>query len=180
MIQDKLKSGSLSKLICIRFTANQETMKTMNLTPFVLCALLLATSCKSKSKMSDTSIPATDTTIASQAIINEMEPAAAAPVVAVSSKSASQRSSNTGTKASATKTTSATSSGTTSNTTEPAPKTGWSKTAKGAVIGGVVGAGTGAVINKKNRAAGAVIGGVVGAGAGAVIGNEADKKDGRH
>jgi hypothetical protein len=59
-------------------------------------------------------------------------------------------------------------------------KTGWSKTAKGAVIGGVVGAGTGAVINKKNRAAGAVVGGVVGAGAGAVIGNEMDKKDGRH
>lgn len=59
-------------------------------------------------------------------------------------------------------------------------KKGWSKTAKGAVIGGVVGAGTGAVINKKNRAAGAVIGGVIGAGTGAVIGNEMDKKDGRH
>ena len=62
---------------------------------------------------------------------------------------------------------------------EPAKK-GWSKTAKGAVVGGVVGAGAGAIINKKNRAAGAVIGGVVGAGAGAVIGNEMDKKDGRH
>jgi uncharacterized membrane protein YebE (DUF533 family) len=61
-----------------------------------------------------------------------------------------------------------------------AAKKGWSKTAKGAVIGGVVGAGTGAVVNKKNRAAGAVIGGVLGAGAGAVIGNEMDKKDGRH
>lgn len=59
-------------------------------------------------------------------------------------------------------------------------KKGWSKTAKGAVIGGVVGAGTGAIVNKKNRVAGAVIGGVVGAGAGAVIGNEMDKKDGRH
>jgi hypothetical protein len=59
-------------------------------------------------------------------------------------------------------------------------KKGWSKTAKGAVIGGVVGAGAGAIINKKNRGAGAVIGGVVGAGAGAVIGNDMDKKDGRH
>ena len=69
-------------------------------------------------------------------------------------------------------------SGTSSSTgTE---KKGWSKTAKGAVIGGVVGAGTGAVVNKKNRAAGAIIGGAVGAGAGAVIGNEMDKKDGRH
>ena len=51
---------------------------------------------------------------------------------------------------------------------------------KPAVIGGVVGAGTGAVVNKKNRVAGAVVGGVVGAGAGALIGNEMDKKDGRH
>ena len=59
-------------------------------------------------------------------------------------------------------------------------KKGWSKTAKGAVIGGVVGAGTGAVVNKKNRAAGAVIGGAIGAGAGAIIVNEMDKKDGRH
>ena len=66
-----------------------------------------------------------------------------------------------------------------SSSTAPAKK-GWSKTAKGAVIGGVVGAGTGAIINKRNRGAGAVIGGVIGAGAGAVIGNEMDKKDGRH
>ena len=58
-------------------------------------------------------------------------------------------------------------------------KKGWSKTAKGAVIGGAVGAGTGAVINKKNRTKGAIIGGVVGAGAGAVIGRDMDKKDGR-
>ncbi|MCU7548989.1 YMGG-like glycine zipper-containing protein [Chitinophagaceae bacterium LB-8] len=58
-------------------------------------------------------------------------------------------------------------------------KKGWSKTAKGAVIGGVVGAGTGAVINKKNRTKGAIIGGAVGAGAGAIIGRDMDKKDGR-
>lgn len=58
-------------------------------------------------------------------------------------------------------------------------KKGWSKTAKGAVIGGVVGAGTGAVINKKHRGKGAIIGGVVGAGAGAIIGRDQDKKDGR-
>ena len=67
-----------------------------------------------------------------------------------------------------------------SSGTEAQAKKGWSKTAKGAVIGGVVGAGTGAIINKKNRAAGAVVGGVVGAGAGAIIGHEMDKKDGRH
>jgi hypothetical protein len=44
----------------------------------------------------------------------------------------------------------------------------------------VVGAGTGAVINKKNRAAGAVIGGVLGAGAGYGIGRGMDKRDGRY
>ena len=56
----------------------------------------------------------------------------------------------------------------------------WSKAAKGAVIGGVVGAAGGAVINKRNRAAGAVIGGVLGAGGGYVIGRTMDKKDGRY
>jgi hypothetical protein len=70
--------------------------------------------------------------------------------------------------------------GTASTSSGTTKKTGWSKTAKGAVIGGVAGAAGGAIINKKNRGAGAVIGGVVGAGAGAVIGNEMDKKDGRH
>lgn len=59
-------------------------------------------------------------------------------------------------------------------------KKGWSKTAKGAVIGGVTGAAAGAIIDKNNRGAGAVIGGAVGAGAGAIIGNQMDKKDGRH
>lgn len=58
-------------------------------------------------------------------------------------------------------------------------KKGWSKTAKGAVIGGVTGAAAGAILNKKNRAVGAVIGGVIGAGGGAVIGRQMDKKDGR-
>ncbi|MGZ3845434.1 MAG: YMGG-like glycine zipper-containing protein [Flavisolibacter sp.] len=66
------------------------------------------------------------------------------------------------------------------STAQGSQKKGWSKTAKGAVIGGVVGAGTGAVIDKKHRGAGAVIGGVLGAGTGAVIGNDMDKKDGRH
>ena len=59
-------------------------------------------------------------------------------------------------------------------------KKGWSKAAKGAVIGGVTGAAAGAVINKKNRAVGAVIGGVIGAGGGYVLGRGMDKKDGRY
>ncbi|RYZ22454.1 MAG: hypothetical protein EOO16_09160 [Chitinophagaceae bacterium] len=66
--------------------------------------------------------------------------------------------------------------------TTPAPaekKKGISKTAKGAIIGGVAGAVGGAVLNKKNRGAGAIIGGVIGAAGGAVIGRSQDKKDGR-
>lgn len=62
---------------------------------------------------------------------------------------------------------------------EAAAKKGWSKAAKGAVIGGASGAVIGAVINKRNRTAGAVIGGVLGAGAGYGIGRGMDKKDGR-
>jgi hypothetical protein len=66
-----------------------------------------------------------------------------------------------------------------SGTAKADEKKGWSKGAKGAVIGGVVGAGAGAVINKKNPVVGAVIGGVLGAGGGYVIGRKMDKKDGR-
>ena len=83
-------------------------------------------------------------------------------------------------KTTASKSTTTTSTSTSESSNTATTKKGWSKTAKGAVIGGVIGAGTGAIVNKKNRAAGAVIGGVLGAGVGAVIGNEMDKKDGRH
>jgi YMGG-like Gly-zipper len=58
-------------------------------------------------------------------------------------------------------------------------KKGWSRRAKGAVIGGGGGAILGAVINKNNRLVGGAIGGAVGAGLGYVIGNELDKKHGR-
>jgi hypothetical protein len=66
-----------------------------------------------------------------------------------------------------------------SNTAKAAQKKGWSKAAKGAVIGGVAGAAGGAIINKKNRAVGAVIGGVIGAAGGYGIGRGMDKRDGR-
>jgi outer membrane lipoprotein SlyB len=80
-----------------------------------------------------------------------------------------------------TKSHTASSAGTNNTTVAEAPKKkGWSKTAKGAVIGGVAGAVGGAVINKRNPGAGAVIGGVLGAGTGAVIGNVLDKKDKRN
>jgi hypothetical protein len=70
-----------------------------------------------------------------------------------------------------------------SSQTENAAKTqkkGISKAAKGAIIGGVVGAAAGAVINKQNRVVGAVIGGVAGAAGGYGIGRGMDKKDGRY
>jgi outer membrane lipoprotein SlyB len=63
-------------------------------------------------------------------------------------------------------------------TPEEAKKRGWSAAAKGAVIGGVAGAATGILVDKKD-ARGAAIGGVVGAGAGYVIGRSKDKKTGR-
>jgi outer membrane lipoprotein SlyB len=60
---------------------------------------------------------------------------------------------------------------------QPAKK-GWSKAAKGAVIGAGSGAAVGAIVSKK-KGKGAIIGGVVGAGAGYIIGRSKDKKDGR-
>jgi hypothetical protein len=67
------------------------------------------------------------------------------------------------------------STGTGQTTTQ---KTGWSKAAKGAVIGGVGGAVAGAIISKK-KGKGAIIGGVVGAAGGYILGRSKDKKDGR-
>jgi uncharacterized membrane protein len=59
-------------------------------------------------------------------------------------------------------------------------KKGWSKAAKGTVIGAGTGAVAGAIINKRNRGVGAVVGGILGAGAGYGIGRSMDKKDGRY
>ena len=67
-----------------------------------------------------------------------------------------------------------------STSSNTARKKGWSKAAKGAVIGGAGGAVIGAVVNKRNRAAGAVIGGVLGGAVGYGIGRSQDKKDGRY
>ena len=67
-----------------------------------------------------------------------------------------------------------------SGSSQTAKKKGWSKAAKGAVIGGAGGAVAGAIINKRNRAAGAVIGGVIGGAGGYIFGRSQDKKDGRY
>jgi uncharacterized protein YcfJ len=67
--------------------------------------------------------------------------------------------------------------------TQPAPapvqqKKGWSKAAKGAVIGAGSGAVVGAVVSKK-KGTGAAIGAAAGAVGGYIIGRSKDKKDGR-
>ncbi|MDB5197948.1 MAG: hypothetical protein JWP88_2319 [Flaviaesturariibacter sp.] len=90
------------------------------------------------------------------------------------------RSSNSSSRPSASSNGNTTTTTTSSESSNTASRSRVSKTAKGAIIGGVAGAAGGAIINKKNRAAGAVIGGVLGAGTGAVIGRGMDKRDGRH
>jgi outer membrane lipoprotein SlyB len=61
---------------------------------------------------------------------------------------------------------------------QPAQKKGWSKAAKGAVIGAGSGAVVGAVVSKK-KGKGALIGAAAGAAGGYIIGRGKDKKDGR-
>jgi hypothetical protein len=67
----------------------------------------------------------------------------------------------------------------TTNEAKTVKKKGWSKAAKGTVIGTAGGAVLGAVINKKNRVAGGIIGGILGCGLGYGIGRSEDRKDGR-
>lgn len=71
------------------------------------------------------------------------------------------------------------SAGTVSTVPQPEEKKGWSKAAKGAVIGGAAGAIGGAIISKK-KGLGAVIGGVLGAAGGYAIGKKMDRKDNRY
>jgi hypothetical protein len=91
---------------------------------------------------------------------------AAARRSAAASATRSYRSSNTVTTSSA------------GVTNTPAKKKGWSDAAKGTVIGAGVGA-LGGVLVDKNNARGAIIGGLAGAGAGYAIGRAEDRKSGR-
>jgi len=164
-------------------------MKIMKLYTYLLSAAVLATACNSKAPSTDATVtPAPDTgqvmiqpelPPADTQQVNTTPPATSKESTTPSKKTAAAASSagqSTAGTAGAGTTDAPASAGTGNTETE---KKGWSKAAKGAVIGGVTGAAAGAVINKKNRGAGAVIGGVTGAGAGAIIGNEMDKKDGR-
>lgn len=110
-------------------------------------------------------------------------PVKSTPVKSSSNSSSSTPSASTSTETSAGSSTDSGSGGSIGNessqTAKVEKKEGWSKAAKGAVIGGVAGAAGGAVLNKKNRVVGAVIGGVIGAAGGYGIGKTMDKKDGR-
>ncbi|HVF80290.1 MAG TPA: glycine zipper domain-containing protein [Flavisolibacter sp.] len=142
-----------------------------------LSATVLVVACNNSPKaVETTTILKSDTTFVVQPELPVVKEEVLTPAAPVEKKSLVRKSP---TASNPTSTNSGAASGPSSTNTSTEKK-GWSKTAKGAVIGGVVGAGTGAIVNKKNRAAGAVIGGVLGAGTGAVIGNEMDKKDGRH
>ena len=150
----------------------------------IASAVILLTACNSKAPET-TTVPIAPVASSDSLFVNELADSAKvqqqAAAASTEEKTTTKKSttSNTGTSSSGTgnSNTASTGNGTTTTTTA---KKGWSKTAKGAVIGGVVGAGTGAVINKKNRGVGAVVGGVLGAGTGAVIGRQQDKKDGRN
>jgi Glycine zipper len=67
-----------------------------------------------------------------------------------------------------------------SHTARVVQRRGWSKAAKGTVIGAGGGAVLGALINKKNPLVGGIIGGVLGGAAGFGIGHHMDKVDGRY
>ena len=143
----------------------------------ITVAAFVACNSNPKTAGETTTVPAQDTAglaayqqWKAQNELAQQNTATAAPVT---------RSTTTSRNTSSTRSSSSGSVSSTSSNTAKAEDKGWSKKAKGAVIGGVVGAGAGAVINKKNRGAGAVIGGAVGAGVGYGIGRHKDKKDGR-
>ena len=92
-------------------------------------------------------------------------------------RSTTTRSTSTARRSSGTSSRGSGNTGTASTSTR---KEGWSKAAKGAVIGGVTGGVAGAVINKRNRVVGGVVGAVIGGGGGYIIGRSQDKKDGRY
>jgi hypothetical protein len=138
----------------------------------ILSASVFVTACNTNPKPAEAATAQTpDTLVTAPVATSEVKEESTASTATEKRKTSTQRTSDNST---------ATSTMSSESDNSAKAKKGWSKTAKGAVIGGVVGAGTGAVVNKKNRAVGAVVGGVVGAGAGAIVGNELDKKDGRH
>ena len=161
-------------------------MKKLSIILFAAAALA---SCKGKDSLqSDKNIVVlTDTSRAAGSYLSDTgvaripvgavaaAPVRTAPATRTNAVTQRTRTYRPGTSTSSTTTTTTTNNGG-GNTTTTSRKTGWSKSAKGAVIGGVGGAVVGAVIGKGK---GAIIGGVLGAAGGYVIGRGQDRKDGR-
>jgi len=133
------------------------------------------------STLTDTALLITtnaDGTTSAEAVVpGEKKPVVVAPVVRKRTPArtgSASSSSGSGTSSAGTSSAGTSSGGTTNNTTR---RTGISKAAKGAIIGGVGGAAAGAVIGR--NAKGAVIGGAVGAAGGYIIGRKKDRRDGR-
>ncbi len=146
----------------------------------ILCTGILFSCNQKKEDSSRDMLYITDTTDLNRAYADTavLQPAAPVAVAATPRRATTTRRSTT---RSGTSTSNNSGSGSTSTagtgTTTSTKKEGWSKAAKGAVIGGVGGAVAGAVITKSGK--GAVIGGVIGAGGGYIIGRSKDRKDGR-
>ncbi|HEY1201972.1 MAG TPA: glycine zipper domain-containing protein [Niastella sp.] len=142
-------------------------------TAVVVSAAMLISSCKNDNKLETGSIPVAPATVSAK----EYEE--------FKDWKQQQQQENTANASTAPKTTTVVHKHYTVNKTEPAvatttkKKKGWSKAAKGTVIGAGAGAAAGAILVKKNRALGAVVGGVVGGGVGYGVGRSMDKKDGR-
>lgn len=140
-------------------------------TAVVVSAAMLISSCKNDNKLRTESIPVAPATVSASEYSQFQE--------------WKQQDSIAKANAAAPKTTTVVHKHYTVNKTEPAvattakKKKGWSKAAKGTVIGAGAGAAAGAILIKKNRALGAVVGGVVGGGVGYGVGRSMDKKDGR-
>lgn len=158
------------------FLLKKHTMKrTLLITAFVAIAAVLMVACNRQPKTASETVIFADTTGLAEfqqwKAMNERADAemyynqpAAAPRPVARQTSSPRRSSGSMSSAS----------------TAPAKKKGWSKAAKGAVIGGTSGAVLGAVIHKRNRVVGGVVGGILGGGVGYGIGRSQDKKDGRY
>ena len=144
--------------------------------PIILLAALGA-ACNNNPKIGEENVVTADTVglaaykqAQQQAIIDSIAAVKADSIATAKSRVSKTKSNNSYSNESAT---------TTSSYPASQQKKGWSKAAKGAVIGGATGAAAGAVIHKKNRVVGGAVGAAAGAGVGYGIGRKKDKKDGR-
>ena len=153
----------------------------------ILLATIVFASCKRKDTLeTDKNIVImTDTSRAGGSYLSDtglakmpvaVAPVAAAPAPTRRTTSTRQRSSSNNNNTSSTNNNSNTNSGS-GTTTQPTRRTGISKAAKGAIIGGVGGAVIGGVVGK--NAKGAIIGGAAGAAGGYILGRSKDRRDGR-